>query len=143
MTTRVLVAAIVVSFSIPQMARAQGALARGIWVDKEALKTLPTSGTAWSNLLSNAQRTCGVPKLADQEDQANVCVMAKALVFARTGDATMRLRVVDAIRSIVNSGTYSGRALALGRELGAYAIAADLISLKTYSPTQRVRPRGP
>ena len=134
MTTRVLVAAMVVVCSIPQTAGAQGVLARGIWVDKAELKGFPTSGTAWSNLLSNAQKTCGTPQLNDQEDQANVCVMAKALVFARTGDTTMRLRVVDAIRAVVNSGTYSGRALALGRELAAYPIAADLISLKTYDP---------
>ena len=136
MTTRVLVAALVwVCTLIPQTASAQGVLARGIWIDKAGLASLPNSGTAWSNLLTNAQKTCAVPNLSDQEDQANVCVMAKALVFARTGDTTMRARVVDAIRAIVNSGTYSGRALALGRELAAYPIAADLINLKTYSPT--------
>jgi hypothetical protein len=44
----------------------------------------------------------------------------------------MRLRVVDAIWDIVNSGIYNGRALALGRELAAYPIAADLIDLKNY-----------
>ncbi len=35
---------------------------------------------------------------------------------------------------IVNGGTYHGRALALGRELAAYVIAADLIDLKTFDP---------
>jgi hypothetical protein len=100
------------------------------------------SGTAWNNLLSHAQRACGVPALSDQEDSANVCVMAKALVFARTGNAAMRLGVVDAIRSIVSSGTYRGRALALGRELAAYPIAADLIALKTYDSALDTRFRS-
>src|SRR3989344_5887216 len=34
--------------------------------------------------------------------------------------------------SVVNSGTYNGRALALGRELAAYVISADLIDLKNF-----------
>jgi hypothetical protein len=42
--------------------------------------------------------------------------------------------VIAALRSIATSGTYSGRALALARELAAYVIAADLIDLKTADP---------
>ena len=38
------------------------------------------------------------------------------------------------LRAIVNSGVYTGTALALGRELVAYVIAADLIDLKTLDP---------
>jgi hypothetical protein len=72
--------------------------------------------------------------LSNQEDTANVCVMAHALVFAKTGEEILRVRVVDAIWSIVNSGTYNGRALALGRELAAYPISADLINLRNYDP---------
>jgi hypothetical protein len=66
---------------------------------------LPTSGTAWSNLLSAAQvSSCGHPNLTDQEDPVNVCIMAKALVFARTGNTAMRQSVAAAILDIVNSG---------------------------------------
>ena len=131
-TTRVLVAASIVltSFALPHQARAQG-----LWIDRWELAGLPTSGTAWNNLLSHAQASCGTPNLSSQEDGANVCVMAQALVFARTGDEGMRARVADAIRAIVNSGTYSGGALALGRERGAYPISADLIFLPSYDPT--------
>jgi hypothetical protein len=68
--------------------------------------------------------------------------MAKALVFARTGNATMRLRVVEALTAIVNSGVYQGRALSLGRELITYPIAADLIDLKTYDPALNTRFRA-
>jgi len=42
--------------------------------------------------------------------------------------------VRDAIWSVVNAGAYTGRALALGRELAAYVIAADLIDLKAHDP---------
>lgn len=103
----------------------------GIWISRGDLLSRPMSGTAWNSLKSKADSSCGTPDLANQEDSANVCVMAQALVFARTGTAGYRTNVVTALRSIVNSGTYSGRALALGRELAAYVIAADLIDLKT------------
>ena len=123
MTTRVLAAVtlVLVTLSFPVSSHAQSVLSQGLWISRSELMALPTSGTAWNNLLSAAQvSSCGRPDLSYQEDPVNVCVMAKALVFARTGNATMRLRVVDAIWDIVNSGVYNGRALALGRELAAY-----------------------
>jgi hypothetical protein len=97
------------------------------------------SGPAWDALETAGNASCPVPDLSNQSDEANVCVMAKALIFARTGDPVYRLRVVDAIWSIVNVGVYRGRALALGRELAAYVIAADLIDLKSYFPTLDAR----
>lgn len=93
------------------------------------------SGAAWTSLKAAADRSCGTPNLADQDNPVNVCVMAKALVFARTGTASYRSDVITALRSISLSGTYVGRALALGRELAAYVIAADLVDLKTVEPT--------
>ena len=112
-------------------ARAQN---QGIWISGAELMSRPTSGPAWANLLARADSPCGTPNLEDQEDLTNVCVVAKALVFARTGQPAYRTGVVSALRAIVNSGTYMGRALALGRELGAYVIAADLINLKGFDP---------
>jgi hypothetical protein len=107
----------------------------GVWLSASEIAALPTSGSAWSNLKSAADASCGTPDLSNQDDPANVCIMAKALVHARTGGSSYRDGVVAAIRSIVNSGTYSGRALALGRELGAYVVAADLINLAAVDPT--------
>ena len=106
-----------------------------IWISPAELALRTTSGPAWNSLLSRANSTCGVPNLADQDDAANVCILAKALVFARTGEETYRSGVVSALQSIVNSATYNGRALALARELGAYVVSAELISLKTYDTT--------
>jgi len=106
----------------------------GIWISPAEVARLPTSGPAWTYLLSEANQACGRVDLSDQEQRTNVCVMAKALVFARTGTRTYRSDVVTAINQIVSSGTYRGRALALARELGAYVVAADLIGLKNYDP---------
>lgn len=106
----------------------------GLWMSADELAALPTSGEAWSNLKSAADRSCGAPRLEDQDDEANVCIMAKALVYARIGGAQYRDAVLQALRTIVDSGTYSGRALALGRELVAYVIAADLVALSDFDP---------
>lgn len=107
----------------------------GIWISKDRLMQLPTSGSAWSNVKSEADKSAGTPELSNQDDRTNVTIMAKALVFARTGQTNYRDDVVSALSYIANSGTYSGRALALGRELAAYVIAADLIDLRNYDPS--------
>jgi hypothetical protein len=51
------------------------------------------------------------------------------------GDDGMRYLVEDALQEIVGSGTYAGSALALGRELAAYVIAADLIDVQSRTPS--------
>jgi len=114
----------------------------GIWIGMSDLAQLPTSGSAWTNILTVADGSCGTVDLADQTQNTNVCIMAKALVFARTGASSYRTDVVSAIDEIVNAGTYTGRALALGRELGAYVIAADLIDLKNHDSDLDARFRG-
>ncbi|MBP1634246.1 MAG: hypothetical protein H6Q10_820 [Acidobacteria bacterium] len=130
---RTAVAAVIciAAFAVPN---ASAQLSSGIWIDKDELRSLPTSGAAWTSLKAAADRSCGTPDLENQDDPANVCVMAQALVYARTGTASYADRVVTALTAVVNSGAYGGRALALGRELAAYVIAADLIDLETYDP---------
>jgi hypothetical protein len=108
---------------------------QGIWLSAAEIAALPTSGAAWNNLKSAADQACSTPDLANQDDPANVCVLAKGLVYARIGGTRYRDSVISALHSIVNSGTYNGRALALGRELIAYVIAADLIGLSQLDPS--------
>lgn len=107
----------------------------GIWVSPAELSALPMSGPAWSDLLSYASRSC-TPDLSNQDDACNVIVMAKALAFARTGQTAYRDGAINAVRTVTTGNTESGgRTLALGRELAAYVIAADLIDLKTADPS--------
>lgn len=107
----------------------------GIWIDRDAIDSLPMRGAAWNSLSHEANRDCGTPDLSNQEDGTNVCVMAKALAFARNGDVRLGLDVRSALRSIVEAPPYRGRALSLGRELAAYVIAADIVGLRTLDPT--------
>ena len=130
----------VVELRLPEVppgpnAQPPGAAGGFMWISPAELALRPTSGPAWNSLLSRANSSCGVPNLTDQEDAVNVCILAKALVFARTGEETYRSGVVSSLQSILDSGTYNGRALSLARELGAYVVSAELISLKTHNTT--------
>ena len=105
----------------------------GLWIDYANLAQRPTAGPAWDALQAAARGACGVPDLADQDDGANVCVLAKALVSARIGSQSLRDEVAEALRAVAGT-SYRGRALALGRELAAYVIAADLVQLSHLDP---------
>ncbi len=104
-----------------------GASAAGrLWVDPARLASLPTSGPDWENVLRAAQEGTLAPDLSDQEDPTNVRVLAKALVYARTGEERYRAEVVKACMAAIGTER-GGSTLALGRELAAYVIAADLV----------------
>ncbi|MFQ5650948.1 MAG: carboxypeptidase regulatory-like domain-containing protein [bacterium] len=101
---------------------------KGIWLSNEEIAALPTSGKAWQNVKSAADKSTGRPNVSDQDNPVNVRVLAKALVYARLGDETYRNEVIDACMAAIGTER-GGRTLALGRELGAYVIAADLVGL--------------
>ena len=81
---------------------------QGVWISRSEVLARPMSGAAWTGLLSAANKSCGTPNLSNQDDPANVCVMAKALVFVRTGTASYRTSVVTALRTIVSMGRTTG-----------------------------------
>ncbi len=113
-------------FGLLRVGAAQGA--EGIWTSPAELAALPTSGKAWEALLAAAQEPVTSPDVSDQDDPDNVRVLARALVWARTGDPLRRQQVIDACRAVIGTQA-GGRTLALGRELLAYVVAADLVKL--------------
>ena len=100
----------------------------GIWTRADELVRLPTSGAAWNSLSAEANRAIGSPNLANQDDDADQVVLAKALVYARTGAPAMRDAVVAACLAAIDT-ELGGRTLALGRNLVAYVVSADLVGL--------------
>lgn len=102
----------------------------GILMSASQIARLPMSGAAWSALKARADASIGSPNLSNQDDNTDQAVLAKALVYARTGVASYRASVVAALKKVVGTEA-GGRTLALGRNLPAYVIAADLISLKS------------
>ena len=105
----------------------------GIVVSSSELRALPISGAAWDALKRAADASAGAPNLADLNQDTNVLVLAKALVYARTGTPAYRAEVISALRSVMGTEA-GGETLALGRELAAYVIAADLIGLRAADP---------
>jgi hypothetical protein len=100
----------------------------GLWTSASELAAKPTSGAAWNAVLAAANRATGLPNVADQDDDTDVRVLAKALVFARTNDAGYRQDVIAACRAAIDT-ELGGRTLALGRNLIGYVLAADLVGL--------------
>ncbi len=99
-----------------------------LWIDAERLSRLPMEGAAWNRLLKVSKRPLKHPNLSDQDDKANVEVLAKALVFARTGDEQLRRQVIRSCMMAIGTER-NGRVLDVAKELMAYVLAADLVKL--------------
>ena len=98
-----------------------------IWISASEISGLATNTAQWTNLWEDANKTSAVD-ISDQDNNANVYTMAKALVYARTGIESYRTAVIDTCMDAIGTET-GGRTLALGRNLGAFVIAADLVGL--------------
>jgi hypothetical protein len=106
----------------------------GIWISQEELARLPVSGSAWDNLKAAADQELDDPDLSDLNDSTDVYVLAKALVYGRTGELQYRQEAIETIEAAM--GTEEGsETLALGRNLVSYVIAADLVNLPETAPT--------
>jgi len=104
--------------------------ATGIWISTSEVMALPTSGDAWENVLADAELDEGSPTLCDEDSPNSVLVIAKALVYVRTGTESYRTEVRQSVMGAI--GTEDGsncRSLGLGRKLAGYVIAADLVGL--------------
>ena len=102
----------------------------GIWISREEIRSLPTDGPAWEALVAKAEERLGRVDLANQDDPNNIRILAKAMVFVRTGEERYALEVKRACREIRGTEKYADT-LSIGRELLAYIIAADLVELET------------
>lgn len=110
----------------------------GIWVSSTRLAQLPTTGAAWDAVRSEAYGSWGTADISNQDMTHDTSTLAGALVYARTGDSSLRTKVADAIMSAIETEN-GGRTLALGRNLASYVISADLINLKQFRSTDDSR----
>ena len=91
----------------------------GIWISREELMSLPTSGKAWDTLVSAAKSSTSSPNVSDQNDMTDVNTLAKALVGVRTGNQQMISDVRTTIMKAIGTEA-GGITLALGRNLAPY-----------------------
>lgn len=110
-------------------AAAAQAQTKNIFLSKAEIDSLPTTGGGWTAVKTAADQSPSTPDLSNQDEKENVRTMARAMVYVRTGATSYRDKVINTLRQV--PGTESGgRTLALGRKLGAYVIAADLIAYR-------------
>lgn len=95
------------------------------------LSVLPTSGTGWTSLKAVADGSLGSADLTDQDNQHAVRTLGVALVANRLNSDAYRAKARAAVMSAIGTERVgaSNSILALGRQLGAYVLAADLIGL--------------
>jgi hypothetical protein len=93
------------------------------------LMSLPTSGAAWDALKTTADSDWGAPDLCNQDVKHGTLALSGALVFARTGDSTYATKTHKAIMAAIGTEQSTCSILSIGRQLGAYVLAADFIKL--------------
>jgi chitodextrinase len=110
---------------------AEAAQYKGLWVTDSELAALSPSG------LSTAPCT---PNLGNQDNQCDVTTMETALAGAKTGNATLLAQARDQVIAAIgtqtgcdNSGLQCNRALALGRSLNGFILAADIANMPSDS----------
>jgi hypothetical protein len=111
-----------------------------IWIGPKELAALNMEGQYWEQLEAQAREPAGSPNLSDKDQDNDVYVLAKALVYVRCSleaahaecadrnVAELRNEVIKQVMAAMGTEN-SGAASALGRELAAYVIAADLVGL--------------
>jgi hypothetical protein len=95
------------------------------------LMALPTSGTAWTALKAIADASLPSPDLCNQDAKHHLYTLAAALVFARTGVASYGSKARSGIMAAIQTQRVgcTNAVLALGRQLPAYVLAANLADL--------------
>ena len=95
------------------------------------LMALPTTGTAWTGLKAVADAALPAPNLCDQSNNHHLRTFAAALVYARTGIASYGAKARAAVMAALPTQVVGcdNATLALGRQLTAYVLAADLAGL--------------
>jgi hypothetical protein len=107
----------------------------GIIISQSEILALPRDNryTAVKNI---AYGLWGTPTLANQDDKTGLQVLAGALISVRDNDVNLRNKTKNAIMSIIGTESDTGaRVLSVGRNLGPFIFAADIIDLKNNYPS--------
>ncbi len=118
----------------------------GVWISHDQLMKLPMSGPAWTALKQVADSDIGTPNMSDQNSPNPERTWGTALVAARTAVETYRTKAVQSLVGVIGteknpdpdcaSPALGARGLAVGRNLVAYVLAADVLNFRTggYDP---------
>lgn len=96
-----------------------------LWITDAELAALPTSGPAWTATKAAADALSGTADIDNQDEKQGERCLAAALVGRRLGNTAYIDKATRLLASAPESEN-GGRTLALGRNLAAYVIAADV-----------------
>jgi len=96
-----------------------------IWLSPQEIVALPTTGASWEAVLAASKKRSAID-LSDQDSKADTDLLALALVAARMTDSNLRRQAIEIIDAAPGTED-GGRTLALGRNLQALVIAADIV----------------
>ncbi len=97
----------------------------GVWLSQQQIMALPTTGTAWNNVVNWANKPIGTPSINNQDSDSDQVALAQAFTCARINQHCSE---VGAALNTLASTTPSGdRALAWGRNISSWVIAADTV----------------
>lgn len=115
----------------------------GVIISAAEIAKWPTSGTGWKNIKSVADHvgsdpSLDIPNLTDQNDKNNMKVLAQAIIYARTGDVAYQHKALAGIMAAKGTERVGAdnSILSLGRQLGGYVFAADLIKMQASFPQE-------
>jgi hypothetical protein len=83
-------------------------LLSGIWISKDAIMALPTTGAAWEHLLAAAQPDLELPNLHDQDEDTNVLTLAKAMAGVRLDNSEYLVQARDTVLAAMNTESVNG-----------------------------------
>jgi hypothetical protein len=89
-----------------------------IWISPHELATLTMQGPAWERLKAQAKAPAGSPNLSDKDQDHNVYVLAKALVYARCSLVPAQPQCVDIPLTRLGNEVRAQVMAALGTESG-------------------------
>lgn len=106
---------------------------KGIWITREEIAALPTTGTSWEAVKKAADGDVGPITLRELHDLDDVKTYARALVAVRLGltglGKSYRDQVIASVMACIGTEGGTEGVLSLSRNLPAVVIAADLVGL--------------
>ncbi len=99
----------------------------GLFISQSEVMALPMSGPEWNHVRAVADSAWGPATMTNQSSLTMNKVFAGALVYARTGDATYKTKVIDKIKEVAVAGPLDS--LAMFRQMGSYVRAAVLVGM--------------
>ncbi|UCE02512.1 MAG: T9SS type A sorting domain-containing protein [Candidatus Latescibacterota bacterium] len=105
--------------------------ATGLWTSAAELSDAPLQGDAWDAVVAAADEDFFPPDVTNLTSSDNIRCLAAAIVHARSGEATYCDRVIAALEALPSLGNPGSTPLVWAREVGAYALAADLVGYRS------------